>query len=127
MYYFKNKLKARNVKGKVRNAYRAYKLLYYTVLDAMCCHLFLCEFNPTNFDDVIPLPDDFTELSPELRSDWLNEICRRVLRKHFFNNTDDLFKKLREILNDPNHPENYWISNMNDGRIKCHFCERTRM
>ena len=74
MYYFKNKLNARNVKGKVRNGYRAYKLLYYTVLDAMCCHLFLSEFNLTNFDDVFPLPDDFTELSPELKSNWLNEI-----------------------------------------------------
>lgn len=32
---------------------------------------------------------------------------------------------LRDILNDPNHPENYWISNMNDGRVQYHFCERS--
>lgn len=46
-------------------------------------------------------------------------------KKHFFNEGDDLMETLREILNDPNHPENYWISSMNDGRVQCHFCERS--
>lgn len=34
MYYFRDKLNARNVKGKVTNSYRAHKYLYYFVLDA---------------------------------------------------------------------------------------------
>lgn len=57
MYYFRNKLNARNVKGKVRNSYRAHKYLYYTVLDVLCCVMFLDEFEIVNFDDVIPLPN----------------------------------------------------------------------
>lgn len=56
---------------------------------------------------------------------WINEICTNLLKKHFFNEGDDLMETLREILNDPNHPDNYWISNMNDGCVQCHFCERS--
>lgn len=52
-------------------------------------------------------------------------MCANLLKKHFFNEGDDLMETLREILNDPNHPENYWISNMNDGRVQCHFCEQS--
>lgn len=125
MYYFRNKLNARNVKGKVTNSYRAHKYLYYTVLDAPCCVMFLDEFEIVNFDDVIPLPENFGVTPDDEKIAWINEICANLLKKHFFNEGDDLMETLREILNDPNHPENYWISNMNDGCVQCHFCERS--
>ncbi|XP_069109674.1 uncharacterized protein [Argopecten irradians] len=125
MYYFRNRLNARNVKSDVRNHYRAYKLLYYTVLDALCCVMFLNEFGSSNFEEPIPLPEDFNNSTPEFKIGWLNGICRSLLKKHFFNNGEDLMEKLREVLSDPDHPENYWISNMEDGRVKCHFCEKT--
>ncbi|XP_062600399.1 uncharacterized protein LOC134262037 [Saccostrea cucullata] len=125
MFYFRNKLNARNVKGKVRDSYRAHKYLYYTVLDALCCVMFLDEFDVVNFDDVIPLHENFCDKSDDEKIAWINEICENILRKHFFNECDDLMETLREILNDPNHPENYWISNVNDGRVQCHFCERS--
>ena len=31
----------------------------------------------------------------------------------------------REVLQNPNHPENYWTANMEDDRVKCHFCEKS--
>lgn len=123
MYYFRNKLNARKVKGKVRNCYRAHKYLYHTVLDALCCVMFLDEFEIVNFDDVIP--ENFGVKPDDEKIAWINEICTNLLKKHFFNEGDDLMETLREILIDPNHPENYWISNMNDGRVQCHFCERS--
>ncbi|XP_061190250.1 uncharacterized protein LOC133198121 [Saccostrea echinata] len=45
VYYFRNVLNARNVKSSVKNSFRAYKMLYYTIFDASCCTLFLMEFN----------------------------------------------------------------------------------
>ncbi|OWF47689.1 hypothetical protein KP79_PYT01281 [Mizuhopecten yessoensis] len=32
---------------------------------------------------------------------------------------------LRAIVTDPEHPENYWISNLENGRVRCHFCDKT--
>lgn len=125
VYYFRNVLNARNVKGDVRNHYRAYKLLYYTILDAMCCLLFLKEFGISDFDETIQLPENFVQYSTEEKIFWINGICRSLLRKHFFDSDSDIFRQLREILIDPNHPENYWTSHLENGRVKCHFCERT--
>lgn len=40
----------------------------------------------------------------------------------------DIFRELREILDDPEHPENYWLSELqDDGRLKCHFCPSKHM
>lgn len=87
--------------------------------------MFLDEFEIVNFDDVIPLPDNFGVKSDDEKKVWINEICGNLLKKrHFFNEGNDLMETLREILNDPNHPENCWISNMNDGRVQFHFYER---
>lgn len=33
--------------------------------------------------------------------------------------------KLRDCVTDKNHPDNYWVSNFIDGRVKCHHCEKT--
>ena len=32
---------------------------------------------------------------------------------------------MHEVIDDIENPENYWISNLENGRYKCHFCERT--
>ncbi|XP_033727565.1 uncharacterized protein LOC117316891 [Pecten maximus] len=125
VYYLRNMLNARNVKGDVRNQYRAYKLLYYTVLDAMCCLLFLKELGLNDFEENIPFPENFQQFSQEDKIAWINEICRSLLRKHFFDSSSDIFSQLREILADANHPENYWTSQLKDSRVKCHFCEKT--
>lgn len=33
--------------------------------------------------------------------------------------------KLKDCVTDKNHPDNYWVSNFIDGRVKCHHCEKT--
>lgn len=81
MYYFRNKLNARNVKGKVTNSYRAHKYLYYTVLDALCCVMFLDQFEIVNFDDVIPLPENFGVKPDDEKIAWINELCANFLKK----------------------------------------------
>lgn len=43
----------------------------------------------------------------------------------FFDNKDDIFEELRAILEDPNHPENYWLDTDEDGHFKCHFCDKS--
>ena len=40
----------RNVKGKVRNSCREYKLLYYAIFDAVCLLLFLNYFGINDHD-----------------------------------------------------------------------------
>ena len=54
MYYFKVLLNAKNVKGKVKNSFRAHKLLYYSVYDAICCLLFMMELNVDDDDEMLP-------------------------------------------------------------------------
>lgn len=55
----------------------------------------------------------------------MNDICRRIVRKWFFDNTDNIFHAIRAVLNDPDHSENYWVDTDQDGRFKCHFCEKS--
>lgn len=59
MHYYRNLLNARNVKGKVKNAYRPYKILYYTVLEGLCLAFFLQHFGIEDLDADIPIPDGF--------------------------------------------------------------------
>ncbi|XP_053380076.1 uncharacterized protein LOC123537039 [Mercenaria mercenaria] len=120
IYYYRNFLNARNVKGGVKNSYRAYKHLYYTVFDAMCCVLFLNNFGLDSAESEIPLPKDFDGWTNECQIDWINSVCRNLLNKVFFE--DDMFMELREILTNPDHEENYWISSLENDRFKCHFC-----
>ena len=122
--YFRNCLNARNVKGEVKNSFRAYKHLYYTIFDAICCNLFLQEQNVNSMDN-IRLPDDFKEKSEEEKIKWLNAICIKIVDTWIFEGQDDLLQHVRDILNNPEHPENYWIENEIDGRFSCHFCEKT--
>lgn len=91
VYYFRNLLNARNVKHDVKNSFRAYKTLYYTIFDAICCILFLREFDKHKMDDIINLPEGFENISNDEKIAWMNDICRRIVRKWFFDNTDDIF------------------------------------
>jgi hypothetical protein len=70
MYYYRNLLNLRNVKGNVKNAYRPYKLLYYTVLDAICVVMFLKHFSLMEIDSEIPFPQNFSEMSNDDKIRW---------------------------------------------------------
>lgn len=125
VYYFRNLLNHRGVKGDVKNAYRAYKYLYYTILDAICSYLFLKDLDLQCLDDSVPLPDHFSELSEADKILWINNICARIIEKYFFENSSDIMSKLRDCVTDKNHPDNYWVANYMNGRVKCHYCEKT--
>lgn len=56
---------------------------------------------------------------------WLNEIFSKILKKYFFDESSNVCEQLREITGNPDHPENYWVQNFKDGRIRCHFCPKT--
>lgn len=54
---------------------------------------------------------------------WIDTLAEKLVKKYFFHNEDDVLGTLRDILIDPDHPENYWTSNIQDGgKIKCHYC-----
>lgn len=125
VYYFRNILNARNVKYDVKNAFRAYKMLYYTIFDAICCIMFLNEFDKNELESEIELPDGFLDQSDESKISWMNDLCSRIVHKWFFDSKNDIFCELRHILEDPNHLENYWVNTEENGRFKCHFCEKT--
>lgn len=109
----------------MKNAYRAYKYLYYTILDAICCHLLRKELEQESFEDSIPLPDHFDQFSDAEKITWINDLCERIIDKYFFESSPDIMSKLRDCVTDKNHPDNYWVSNFIDGRVKCHHCEKT--
>lgn len=125
LYYFRNLLNARNVKHDVENSFRAYKMLYYSVFDAICCTMFLKEFGKSEFDSQIDLPEGFQDESDDKKITWMNDLCQTIVKKWFFDNKDDIFEELRAILEDPNHPENYWLDTDEDGHFKCHFCDKS--
>ncbi|XP_069113384.1 LOW QUALITY PROTEIN: uncharacterized protein [Argopecten irradians] len=125
-YYFRNVLNMRNVKGNMCNSYRAYKLLYYAMLDALCLLFFLNKFNNTTVDDEVAVPHNFENMTDAEKVMWIDNISASVLKEWFFDKGDDICQELREIVGNPDHPENYWIANQKeDGRVKCHFCDKT--
>lgn len=77
-------LNARNVKHEVKNSYRAYKHLYYTIFDAICCIFFLKQFNLTSYEDPIPFPPKFAELKNVEKIEWVNSVIESVVDKWFF-------------------------------------------
>lgn len=79
--YFRNFLNARNVKGEVKNSYRAYKFLLYTIFDAMCCVLFFKEFGLRSTEEKIPVPE---LSSSEEKVSWINEVSERIVKNWFF-------------------------------------------
>ncbi|XP_056013603.1 uncharacterized protein LOC125669312 isoform X1 [Ostrea edulis] len=123
-YFFRNLLNCRNIKGDVKNSYWAYKMLYYTIFDGICC-VFLRELNLDSLEDEIPFPPDWDKLNETEKVEWLNTLSENIVKKWFFESADDLCQELRDIMNDPDHEENYWTSNYSNGRFKCHFCDKT--
>lgn len=123
MYYFKVLLNAKNVKGKVKNSFRAHKLLYYSVYDAICCLLFMMELNVDDDDEM--LPSNFHEKTSEEKISWLNDVCCRIVKKWMFESKEDMFEQLRDVLGDPEHVENYFVTNEDDNRFHCHFCPKS--
>lgn len=113
-YYFRNLLNLRNVKGKVCNSFRAYKMLYYVILDAVCLAMFLAIMNSKSVDEEIEIPEDFDNKTDKEKTEWIDGIRRQILKKWFFEGSDDICENLREIFSNPDHPDNYWISNMQD-------------
>lgn len=113
VYYNRNVLNMRNVKGKVKNSYRPHKMLYYTVLDGIIMALFYNHIGLNDFESNIPVPEHFQNYTEEQKLHcigwmtlWKN--CTEV----FFDNGTDICQSLREVLSDPNHPENYWTENI---------------
>ena len=115
----------RNVKGEVYNAYRAYKMLYYVILDAICLLLFLHHMGVSDIEQEIDLPTNFATTSDQEKIDYIDSVSENILRKYFFDDTDDVFQNLRNIVCNPEHPENYWTSTLQDGRFKCHHCDKS--
>ena len=75
-------------------------------------------------NDSIPLPEEFSTWNKDQKIQWLNNICEEILKKWFFKD-GDLFEDLRRIVSDPDHEENYWFANFQDGRFSCHYCEKS--
>nr|XP_034298978.1 uncharacterized protein LOC109620531 isoform X1 [Crassostrea gigas] len=119
--YFRNILNARNVKGEVKNSYRAYKFLLYTIFDAMCCVLFFKEFGLRSTEEKIPVPE---LSSSEEKVSWINEVSERIVKNWFFENTD-LVQELRNVFEDEHHVENYWINTAVENRFQCHHCDKS--
>lgn len=69
----------------------------------------------------------FSDMSEEDKIGWLNDICSTILRRWFFDSRQDVFHYLREVITDKDHPENYWLANLDHdtGRVRCHFCDKS--
>ena len=104
LYYFRNLLTHRDVKGEVKNSYRPYKLLYYTVFDAICQLLLLHHFDMPDEHSNIPFPEKYKNLSHKEKVEWLNQVSNEILQTWFFENQDDICLEWSQ------HSENYWLS-----------------
>ncbi|KAK3086218.1 hypothetical protein FSP39_015363 [Pinctada imbricata] len=123
VHYYRNILRYRNVKGPVKNAFRAYKLLYYTIGDAICVAMFRNELGSMDVEDELTL-QDLSRMSVEQKKEWLNGVCEKLVKKWFFEESDDVFQETREVLENPHHEENYWTSTLESGRFHCHHCSK---
>ena len=94
----RNLLNARNVKGDVKNSYRAYKHLYYTVFDGICCVLFYKHLNINSIDQIVNLPSDLSTWDNGVKISWLNNIIRNIVKKWFFDDSQDIVEELRCIV-----------------------------
>lgn len=82
--------------------------------------------NSKSVDEEILVPEDFDNKTDKEKAEWIDGISRQILKKWLFEESDDICEKLREIISNPDHPDNHWISNMqDDGRFKCHHCNKT--
>ncbi|VDI37140.1 Hypothetical predicted protein [Mytilus galloprovincialis] len=79
MHYYRNLLNMRNVKGKVKNASRPFKLLYYTILDAICLLLFLDHLKMTETEKI--LLENFQHKTKDEKIAWINDICSLLIQQ----------------------------------------------
>lgn len=101
-------------------------MLYYVILDAVCLVMFLAIMNSKSVYEEILVPEDFDNKTDKEKAEWIDGISRQILKKWFFEESDDICENLRGIISNPDHPDNYWISNMqDDGRFKFHHCNKT--
>ncbi|XP_061188750.1 uncharacterized protein LOC133196920 [Saccostrea echinata] len=70
-----------------------------------------------NLSDSIPLPQQFYQYTDADKISWINDICERIIEKYFFEGSPDIMSMLRDCVTDKNHPDNYWVSNFNEGRV----------
>lgn len=63
-------------------------------------------------------------MTPNDSIQWLNSIYQELVRKYFFENAEDIVEEIRNVLENPQHEENYWTSSIENGRFKCHHCEK---
>ena len=54
----------------------------------------------------------------------MTEISRKIVRKWFFEDSD-LLAEVRTVLVDTDHPENYRVKCLKDGRFQCLFCDKS--
>lgn len=73
----------------------------------------------------IHLPDNFDTKSNNEKIEWLDLQSESILKMWFFDQENDIFKNLRDIVCDKDHPENYWTSTLWEGRFKCDHCDKT--
>lgn len=71
------------------------------------------------------MPIDFEKFSSNDKISWLNGISREILQEYFFESQNDIMHDLREIITDISHPENYYLSNLENDRVQCHFCPKS--
>lgn len=89
-------------------------MLYYVVLDAVCLVMFLAIMNSNSVDEEILVPEDFDNKIDKKKAELIDGISRQILKKWFFEESDDICENLREIISNSDHPDNYWISNVQE-------------
>lgn len=52
-------------------------------------------------------------------------LLRVLWTNGFLKKTTDIVQEVRDVLNDRDHLENYYVQNMYEGRFHCHFCLNT--
>ena len=111
-------MNARDVKADVKNSYRAYKKLYYTIFDGICCALFLQEMNLNSLGQQLPIPCNWETLKMMRKlSGWMILTVRL--------SEIGSLRTVCQVLTDKNHEENYWTGNFINGKFRCHFCDRS--
>lgn len=70
-------------------------MLYYVILDAVCLVMFLAIMNSKSVDEEILVPEDFDNKTDKEKAEWIDGISRQILKKWFFEESDDICEKLR--------------------------------
>lgn len=60
--------------------------------------MFLAIMNSKSVDEEILVPEDFDNKTDKEKAEWIDGISRQILKKWFFEESDDICEKLREII-----------------------------